>query len=460
MDEKDFFYGTKPESPKGNNSRILNDLYNNDPRPDELDSYLAAKREHKSEVKQSSRASHYEERNRDRILEKENRNEKNRDEHRERYERDRSRTHEDHRVKRSSRPPKTVYNIHKLKNFLAKKSIYITKIFITEDTITFLSVMIESVGEEILVYIPSKYSIDPPEENILPVYELDPFEIEETSSLLAQETDVYNEIHSTDLYDDDNNELLVDDYKPIEINKKSNNQLYRYYNQLQKFKNCVSHIRYKIGIITDRSITIINRHNEIDTYKVLQKRIGGYASKPNMILIIDLENFYKKLDRVGDDIINVHKTFYGVLHKAHNKQSLILEARMKNYHVTALQLTALYTQKSKFLDMMDTLTNSLEQAKKKEYAITVVWNEIESKREQSKTLNSEVDRSFKLSKTEKELQSVKDLKNKIIKTLRDIKHQYNQFLLDYDYSVGESVKRLNEITRLLQDVGVDVNRVK
>jgi hypothetical protein len=356
---------------------------------------------------------------------------------------------------------KTIYNIHKLREFLKTKSMFITRIFIEEDTILFLGILIENIGEEILLYVPSKYTILPPSDSSLPIFEL---EVEENIDDIdnSSKNESYDEIHDNNLYDENTFafDALTDDYKPINIQKpKQNRDLPRFKYQLEKFRNCVAHIRYKIGIINNNNIAVINRHNEIDIYSIIEdERSEKEIKKSNLILVIDLENFYKKLDTVSDDIINVYKTFYAVLHKAHTKQTNILEGRMKNYQMITVQLTILYAQKSKFLDLMDTLTSSITKAQRKEKQILNILDEVEKKRSENKTLSSEVDRSFKLTKTEKELQDCRIIKTKAIKTLKEIKQNYNQFLLDYDYSVGQSIKKLGEVTNLLNNMGISMDK--
>ena len=80
-----------------------------------------------------------------------------------------------------------------------------------------------------------------------------------------QETrEAYNELIIDDLKDKDS--LTSESYVPLSLNNNKEHQirkaLFAYHNQLENFKRSTAHIKYKFAVLTNNSLSIINRHNE------------------------------------------------------------------------------------------------------------------------------------------------------------------------------------------------------
>ncbi len=71
------------------------------------------------------------------------------------------------------------------------------------------------------------------------------------------------------------------------------------------------------------------------------------------------------------------------------------------------------------------------------------------------TLIKDTERSFKLSRNEKKLQDIHELKKRSVNILKQIKNKYNTFLLNYDNSIYESTKYILEISKLLKSIGIE-----
>lgn len=364
------------------------------------------------------------------------------------------------------------YSLQPLRDLLAKKGIFVKTQFVTSDgTVAFVKVLIESIGESILVYFPSKYLV--PKEESLPAVDIVPYDLtDDDKSLLnsgeEQETrDAYNELIIDDLKDRDS--LASESYIPLSLNNNKEHQirkaLFTYHRQLENFKKSTANIKYKFAILTNNVLSIISRHNETESYIVKGQTslVSSIVDSKNETMIpiphefyilIDLPSFFEKLDQVSTEVISVYRNWYFLLNRAHEKQLALAENRFKNYQFLIQRLLTEYNKNAKLLDLIGTLTSQMEKSVEQE-------NKLIQKLEivnhgSTDSLSTDQSKSFKLSKVEQDLVKIREVKRKTGTLLREIKIRYNAFLLTFDSTVGTLCKNLRQMESAIGELGLKI----
>ncbi len=358
---------------------------------------------------------------------------------------------------------------------MAMKKYFISHQFIVDDNVVFIKVHIESIGENILIYFPSKYNV-PREYEVTSSTEITPYELTDKDLLISQKSQAadvtdYGELNIDSIKDinafnDDNyHQINIDSNRDSVIRKK----LVCYSNQLTRMKNCTAKIKYKFAILTDEILSIINRYNEVETYLIK----NGKGLVPNIVdsktdtiipiehqlyVLIDLPSFYEKINQIPDDIIKLYRNFYGTLSNTHTKQTSMAEHQFKNYQQIISRMVGEYNKKNQMLDLMTSLTESLEKSKAQETALLEKIAIVESKRDSSMT--KDTDRSFKLSKGQQELQKIGDLRKKIRETLHEVKAKYHNYRLTYDNVITETTRDLKNTEANMALLGITLETGK
>jgi hypothetical protein len=362
------------------------------------------------------------------------------------------------------------YSLKRLRDFFASKRISILHQFVLDGSIAFIKIKLETIEDNMLIYFPSKYDISP--DYNMPHTEIIPYDLSEKDLLYIQQQtekdmkDNYGELvmDDNDEYDEHFKEINISDNKDIQIRKS----LMIYTNQLNKFKNCVCKLKYKLGILSNNVLCTINRHNEIESYLVkdgkglISNIIDGVTDEihyisQEMYIIIDLPSFYEKLPTVKEDVIKFYKNFYYILNKAHTKQTAQAEIKLKHHQVLISKMIAMYKTKSNFLDMIEKLHSTYESAKKQEEQFIQRIKILEEQKVKNPELINDTERTFKLTKNEKDLQSVRENIKKVLNTLSEIKKQYHNFLITYDSTISETNVLLKNIEESIKRLGLSLD---
>jgi len=363
------------------------------------------------------------------------------------------------------------YSLKKLRDFFSSKKMSIVQQFVNDNIIIFIKLYIESIGEYILLYFPSKYNIS--KDSSIPSIEIVSYDLMDIDYLQLQqyEENETNEHYSELQLDEFSDDVSIDDhYRPIDIKGNSDNiirkKMVSYINQLKKFRNCTQKIPYKFGVLTNDILCNINRHNEIDSFII--KDGGGcivnniidsksetiYKIEHDLHVIIDLPSFFEKINQAPTDIIKLYKYFYNMLNKAHTKQVAIAGQSLKNYQNMVNNFTSLYVSKQKFLDLMGTLTSSLEKSINQEEEIMEKISIINKNKDDVSTITADKERSFKMSKNEQELIKIKEVKKKTIILLQEVKRKYHDFMLSFDSCINVIIHNLRIIENNFKILGI------
>ena len=235
-----------------------------------------------------------------------------RNERREEYEK-----REEYERRHEGKDKEESFSLFKLKSVI-EKSNKILRYYSEEGYYKFIEVVSNTDGEKIFIYIPSKYpvKIDPdiPYTEINIISSDDDIDIKPTS----KELESYTEIKIDGLESPPNLFLDTEEadnlvqYKTINLNTIDSVKEYikDANSQLERFKLCTTGVKYKFGILTSSVLSIINRHNEVNHFYIKSPLKNVYKE---LCIVIDLENYYNKIDSSSPEIRKIYISFFSIL---------------------------------------------------------------------------------------------------------------------------------------------------
>ena len=185
-------------------------------------------------------------------------------------------------------------------------------------------------GESVLLYIPEKYKIEISGEKEF-LQSFLHFKIKKvTLGISANIVDRYgNHLEPDNFYQDidlqDNSidsknieSMLEENYNhSISLNKSEHSELCdirNTYKQLNRLKNCVKFVSYKLGIFTEKYVCLTNEKNEIDCYYIKHSQ-NPINSKKKLFVIISLENLITSENDIETDVKTIYSGIQTLLEK-------------------------------------------------------------------------------------------------------------------------------------------------
>ena len=241
-------------------------------------------------------------------------------------------------------------SLNKLEKLLSKRGLIPKKYFTIDGLIVYIEILSIANAASFMLYIPSKYDIEIGEGDN--VFKIKYVNITEDGNI---PNDYAGEPDNFDLdkdYDGDDIDLSPDtQHKNMEgyleekynhpvslkddknIKKDIGVQLREVFRQLRRLKFCIKSLKYKLAIIFNDYLCCIRRD---DTYECLFVHSSGGSDERKLMVTIDLETLYEKIDSVSIDIKTVKEGIYRVLDKNQGKHIRNIEKMLekKNTLVT------------------------------------------------------------------------------------------------------------------------------
>ena len=233
-------------------------------------------------------------------------------------------------------------SFNKLEKLLTGRGLIPKKYFVIKGVIVYIEVLSISNADSFMLYIPSKYEIDIGNDN--DVYKLKYIDITEDGHIPA---DYAGEPDNFDLdknYDGEDIDLspginhkditgyLEEKYKhPVSLKDNNNTsniiQLREVFRQLRRLKFCTQSVKYKIVIVSGSYLCCIRRD---DTYECFFIQNFEEITERRLMVSIDLETLYEKINSVSIDIKTVRDGIYRVLDKNQLKHVRNIEKMLEH----------------------------------------------------------------------------------------------------------------------------------
>ena len=352
-------------------------------------------------------------------------------------------------------------SISKLEKLLISKGLTITKIFSMDNYCVYIELLCNSTADVCMLYIPSKYNITTPQtEN---VWTLQYLEVDENGNIpetYAEEQDNFDleqkynqvELEFNHNQKDDIENHLEESYKHNvslkDIGKNDKTHLREIFRQLRRLKFCVQNIKYKLCIVYRSYLCCIRRDGTYECFFVMGQQFPSKSRK--LIVTLDLETLYSKIDSVIIDVKTIREGVYKVLDKNQNKHSnsLINILEFRNSLLQSiedyLKKKEKYTQYiTKFEKLHQDITKAEQDSMEKLFQIEKQYESDSS----VKGLHADIEKSHLKSKYQAELDNIIRLKQEITNNILDIKLQWETIALQTDKICFDNIVMLDTVRR-------------
>ena len=186
--------------------------------------------------------------------------------------------------------------------------------------------------------------------------------------------------------------------------------------------------KYKLGMIYKNYICSIRRDNSIDCFEI--KHFQKQNAK-RLFVIVDLETFYDKGDKINEEIVVVRESIYNILQKNQGIHIRFINKIMENKSDILLIPEKAEYKKNEYTLMLDELQNMLKKILDEENEILNKINDIE-RNSNSGGIESDIHKAHEKTQLEKELEKVFILKNEITINIMSVREKMENSILNID----------------------------
>lgn len=355
-------------------------------------------------------------------------------------------------------------SFNKLEKLLSKKGMIPKKYFVIKGVIVYMEVLSISNADSFMLYIPSKYQIDIGNGN--DVYKIRYIDVTEDGHIPADYAGEPDDFDLNKDYDGDDIDLspgithkdiagyLEEKYKhPVslkdnkDIGRNNSVQLREVFRQLRRLKFCTQSIKYKIVITTGSYLCCIRRD---DTYECFFVENFEETKERRLMISIDLETLYEKINSVSIDIKTVRDGIYRVLDKNQVKHVNNIEKMLENKNKIMLFSDTVIRKKNKYsmaLERLEVLLDDLINAEKK---IIEKLTDVENRffgQASLKGMHVDIEKSNQLSKYENELSRINVIKQELIRNILSVKTKHDNLGLRVDNIVFDNIIMIDAILK-------------
>ena len=222
------------------------------------------------------------------------------------------------------------FSISKLQNLIQANGFIPISYFIIDGMCFYVELYSTQTGEVFFMYIPSKYEFVMSENDI--TFKMKYINNKDLDNI-SDDGNIEDRYMSNvmPVNQEDIEEQLEDNYKHSislkNISVQDLLQLKSIFQQLKRLKYSVQNLKYKLGIVYKNYLCAIRRDNSINCFY-----LKNYSKKKTkrIIIIVDLECFYLKIDRIAEDIGFVKNSLYRILSKNQGINSEALNSMLSN----------------------------------------------------------------------------------------------------------------------------------
>ena len=329
-------------------------------------------------------------------------------------------------------------SISKLEEFLGGKGFAVSKIFTLEGYCFYIEIMSLLTSDIFLLYIPSKYDIRP--DNRDAVYKLKYLDMSRAASItdeyagppddmaIAEAYDAHPDVHSDG--DAVENRLEKNYRHAISLKDVSSEDIVdvkAIYRQLKRLKYCVQNLDYKLAILHRNYLCVIRRTNEVECLSAKGHRRGDYK---RLLVVVDLETFYSKGEKVSDDVKTVRESIYKVLEKNQSAHERMIDRLSESKK----DITSIPAAVSMKVRKYESLTMELEDMLR---VMSVAEKDVQARVDSLDKgvvpgLQGDISKVHRRSQLEREMERVVSLKGDIIRSLVSLREKSDDSVLAID----------------------------
>lgn len=347
-------------------------------------------------------------------------------------------------------------SISKLQDLLESKGFVPTKYFIMDGAVFYIELFSVKTADIFLLYIPSKYNFEPSKAHKDITYKISFIDMDTQENLSDEyagapdNLDVQNTYnsHHVDLSPDHNKmeEHLTDKYKQDislnDISKEDISSLKAIFRQMKRLRYCVQNLKYKLGVIFKNYICAIRRDDDVNCFTI-KHYVRSDVKK--LFVIIDLETFYEKSEKILDDIHTVSSSVYHILEKNQTMHKKMISRIAENKKEIQGIPLLVQEKKVKYDGMISKLESMMGTMSLAEAGIIAQLDEIS--KSQPTGLQSDITRAHNKSRLEDELNKVNQIKGKITSALVTLRNKRENAILNVDDLMFDSTVMFDGMVR-------------
>ena len=349
-------------------------------------------------------------------------------------------------------------SINKLIRLLEEKDFIPQKFYKIYGIIAFIEIISLKNAEKYMLYIPSKYEFS--DTKIGDSYKLKVLDFSDKDGNIEDYTgepnidDIeksYNEIDIEDSLVDgeDMKKKLLEKYKKLinlrDLNEKDNFEIKAIFRQLKRFKYCVQNLNYKLIILFKSYLCVLHIDDSIECFYI---KDYPEVDEKQFLITFDLESFYKNLNVIDKELVQVRKGIQKVLDKNQGYHIKSLEKMLeKRKDIHAISKEVSY-KKTECLDHIHNFQKLIESISDSEIELNGKITELENKRERESSIRGmygDIEYSHEKQKIRKELKELHVLKNETMDNILLLKLNLNNLLLSSDKILFDNIIMLDKI---------------
>lgn len=334
---------------------------------------------------------------------------------------------------------------------LEKYGFEIQRVFRDVRNNIFLELLCMNTIETILVRISPKYEIQLPPNIIEQSIEEIPHP-KNTDITLESETFIENMYSSNELLDNMTNrgKSIVDTYKKqIVVDNEKTQQLNKLniIRQLNRLKYCVSGLSYRLGIISNNLLCILNKKEEI----VLYQMKGESPAFEKIYIVVNFGLFYDKISTIEKECSQIITGIYNILNINQNIHTKNVNQMLEQKESISEKSNILKLKKEEYIQYIDKYLELLYQINKSKQDKNFELIQLK-KVNHSINLHHDMKRTHQIKKIEKDLSGIEKTRNEIIKIIKELKVKYEKLSIDLDTIMFNNLILLDNILKNIEHI--------
>lgn len=353
-------------------------------------------------------------------------------------------------------------SINKLEKMLTENGLLPKKFFVIHSLCVYIEVLSISNADSFMLYIPSKYkiSVDSHED----VYKVQYIDISEDGNIpddYAGDLDNFDlekqygeidiDVNLDNIRTNDIQGRLEESYKhPVslkDIDKKDKLHLREIFRQLRRLKFCVQNLKYKLCIMFKEYICCIRRDGTIEAFYI--RNIRGVPERKLMISL-DLETLYEKIDSVAVDIKTIREGIYHVLDKNQTRHIRNLHKMMEKKNDLATFSDIVLNKKTQYatyLQKLEQLLATLGESELNSIEKLMALEERYNTDPSLKGMHSDIEKTHQIAKYETELTRINVVKQELIRNILITKTKHENLALKVDKICFDNIIMIDAILK-------------
>ena len=236
-----------------------------------------------------------------------------------------------------------------------------------------------------------------------------------------------------------------------ELSQEDKTDVKDLHRQLKRLRYCVQSIKYKLGIIYNNYLSVIDRKERIECFL-----IKHYPREPirKLMVIIDLELLYKDIKLAVNNISVVRQGIHKVLDKNQTSQIKLLGKILEEKNNIQVYSDDVVNTKSELNTYKNGFDELLKQLNKREEVVVEKLKELRRNNEDGyRGMQADVGYAHQKGRLEEELSKIHGLKQNALKNIMQLNKDQEHLYLSQDKLVFDNLIMISALINNFKGLG-------